>query len=222
MTGPDKNSRQTRALQPSIVNDRAGREALEVKNHLKQYDLAMKLILDALKAGVFKLRPSVVLALHRDAYAGLSNFAGAYRPGAVLIVGAKFNPPPPESIPELLEEMCDYVNEHWYHATPIHLAAYVMWRLNWIHPFEEGNGSTARMLSYVVLSIRWGGVLPGTPTIPEQIVANRKAYFDALEHSDQTWAKGKVDVSLMEALIASLLSKQLAEFDKSTGATLSD
>jgi hypothetical protein len=34
-------------------------------------------------------------------------------------------------------------------ATAIHLAAYLMWRLNWIHPFADGNGRTARMTSYV-------------------------------------------------------------------------
>jgi Fic family protein len=49
-------------------------------------------------------------------------------------------------------------------STPIHLAAYLMWRLNWIHPFADGNGRTSRIISYVVLSIRAGAILPGTPT----------------------------------------------------------
>ncbi len=214
MAEPDKSLRHSRALLPNVVNDRTDRELLEVKNHLKQYDLAMSLVADALETGSFRLRPSTLLKLHRDAYVGLSGFAGAYRAGAIVVDGSNFEPPSASEVPELVEEMCDYVNEHWSHATAIHLAAYVMWRINWIHPFVEGNGSTARMLSYLILCIRLGGVLPGTPTIPEQIVADRKAYFDALEYSDRAWQEGRVDVSRMEELIENLLAKQLSALDR--------
>ncbi|MBR0726771.1 Fic family protein [Bradyrhizobium manausense] len=209
MMQPDKDHRHSRALEPEIVDEDAERKLLEVRNHLKQYDSAVKIVQSALERGSFKLRPSVILAIHRDGYSGLSAFAGTYRPGSALIEGSQFEPPAPWLIAELMEDMCDYVNERWGHTTAVHLAAYVMWRLNWIHPFIEGNGSTARLLSYVVLSIRWGGILPGTPTIPEQIAADRKAYFEALEYSDRAWSGGQVDVSRMEELITSLLVRQL-------------
>jgi Fic family protein len=102
------------------------------------------------------------------------------------------------TVPELVEDMSDYVNGHWNESTPIHLAAYVMWRLNWIHPFADGNGRTSRVVSYVVLSIRAGAILPGMPTIPDQIVDNRKPYFDALEAADAACRDGRIDVSKME------------------------
>jgi hypothetical protein len=105
-------------------------------------------------------------------------------------------------VPELVEDMCDYVNDHWNESTPIHLAAYLMWRLNWIHPFADGNGRTSRIVSYVVLSIRAGAILPGTPTIPDQIVDNRKPYFDALDAADLAFRGGNIDVSKMEELLA--------------------
>ncbi len=126
----------------------------------------------------------------------------------------------PRSAPELVEDMCDYVNDHWEISTPIHLAAYVMWRLNWIHPFADGNGRTSRIVSYVVLSIRAGALLPGTPTIPDQIVDNRKPYFDALDAADLAFGDGKIDVSRMEELLGSLLANQLAQFYKSVGGKL--
>jgi Fic family protein len=118
--------------------------------------------------------------------------------------------------------MCDYVNDRWEHSTPIHLAAYLMWRLNWIHPFADGNGRTSRMISYVVLSIRAGAVLPGTPTIPDQIVDNRIPYFDALDAADTAFRGGVLDVSEMENLLSSLLAKQLASFYESLGGKLPD
>jgi hypothetical protein len=68
-----------------------------------------------------------------------------------------------------------------------------------------------------VLSIRAGAILPGTPTIPDQIVDNRKPYFDALDAADSAFRSGGVDVSKMEELLASLLANQLAGFYKFAG-----
>jgi Fic family protein len=149
-------------------------------------------------------------------------FAGNFRPAGVEIKGSKHEPPGAHLVPELIEEMSDYVNEHWINATPIHLGAYIMWRLNWIHPFADGNGRTSRILSYVVLSIRAGAVLPGTPTIPDQIVDNRNPYFDALDAADSAWRNGVVDLSKMEELLGSLLAQQLAGFYVSAGGKIPD
>jgi hypothetical protein len=44
--------------------------------------------------------------------------------------------------------------------------------------------------------------LPGTLTIPDQIVDNRKPYFDALDAADLALRDGRVDVSKMEELLA--------------------
>jgi len=152
--------------------------------------------------------------------AGISSYAGNYRPGGVAIEGSKHEPVGAHLVPELIEDMCDYVNDRWDESTPLHLAAYLMWRLNWIHPFADGNGRTSRIISYVVLSIRAGAVLPGTPTIPDQIVDNRNPYFEALDAADSACRDGKIDVSKMETLLAALLAKQLAGFYQAAGGKL--
>lgn len=85
-----------------------------------------------------------------------------------------------------------------------------MWRLNWIHPFSDGNGRTSRMVSYLVLSVKLAMLLPGHDTIPDQIVDNRKPYFNALEAADRAASQGIVDLSEMEALIERMLAVQLA------------
>jgi Fic family protein len=112
-------------------------------------------------------------------------------------------------VPELIEEMCDYVNAHREDCSAIHLAAYVMWRLNWIHPFTDGNGRTSRVVSYVVLCIMLKSVLRGERTIPDQIVDNRGPYFKALESADAAWKEGNVDVREMEELLEGMLAVQL-------------
>lgn len=209
--------RDSRALEPQRITDPHARAEAEARNVLRQYDAGIAAIQSALDRRPFKLRPSLILALHREALAGISTFAGNYRPAGVEIEGSRHQPPGAHLVPELVEDLCDYVNEHWEQATPIHLASYVMWRLNWIHPFADGNGRTSRIVSYVVLSIRAGVVLPGTPTIPDQIVDNRNPYFDALDAADISWRAGQLDVSKMEGLLGALLARQLTNFYQAVG-----
>jgi Fic family protein len=113
-------------------------------------------------------------------------------------------------VPELVEDLCDYVNSNWDKESAIHLAAYVMWRLNWIHPFADGNGRTSRILSFFVLFAKLGALLPGTPTLPDLIIDNRSHYEEALDDADDACKAGRIDVSKMEALLERLLAKQLA------------
>lgn len=220
MTGEERDRRDSRALEPELIKDPQEKAAAEARNGFRQYDAAIGAIQSALERRTFKLRPSLILGLQREALAGISAYAGNYRPGGVAIKGSKHEPVVAHLVPELVEDMCDYVNDHWNDSTPIHLASYLMWRLNWIHPFADGNGRTSRITSYVVLSIRAGAILPGTPTIPDQIVDNRAPYFEALDAADAAFRNGTIDVSQMETLLAALLAKQLAGFYQAAGGKL--
>jgi len=135
--------------------------------------------------------------------------AGTWRNGPVKIGGSKHTPPEAFLVSEEITALCDYVNNNW-DKDGFHLGAYVLWRLNWIHPFADGNGRTARATSYVVLSARADGLLPGSPTIPDQIASDKKPYYRALEVADEAWLKtDKVDVSQMEEILQGMLAKQL-------------
>jgi Fic family protein len=215
----EQKERHSHALEPDLIADPQLKAEAEAKNGLRQYDVGIHIIETAIVRvpAEFKLRPSTILALHREALSGISSYAGLWRPAGVEIQGSKHSPPGAHLVPELVENMCDYVNERWRDATAIHLAAYLMWRLNWIHPFADGNGRTARMISYVVMSIKIGGVLAGTPTIPEQIVDNRVPYFEALDEADEAYNKDRIDVSKMEELLAGLLANQLVSIYKLAG-----
>ena len=203
--------RNSVAFSADLITDPAERAAREARNGLLQFDLGMLIVEEwtADQDREFKLRPSLILSLHRAALDGISAYAGNFRPAGVIIEGSEHQPLGAHLVPELVEDMCDYVNTHWG-ETSIHLAAYLMWRLNWIHPFADGNGRTSRILSYVVLCIRLGYRLPGMPTIPEQIVNNRAPYFEALDAADAACReRDEVDVGLMEAMLKSMLATQL-------------
>jgi Fic family protein len=187
----------------------------EAENGLRQFTLALDIIRSYVKDSdrPFKLRAGPILQLHQAALEGLHRLAGTFRNTPVKIHGSVHQPPDPASVADEVQEMCEYVNENWG-KSPSHLAAYVLWRMNWIHPFADGNGRTARAISYVVLSIKLDSLLPGTPTIPEQIATNKDPYYDALESADKAWASGQIDVSALEELLSNMLARQLLNATK--------
>ncbi len=205
--------RQSQAEGANIVADKAERAIREAENGLRQADRVLDYI-DEVERGSrpFRLRTSLILDLHRIAMEGLEVFAGAFRPGAVEIGDSKHVPPHSSLVAGLVDELCDWVNEH-ANLPALKLCAFVMWRLNWIHPFTDGNGRTSRAVAYYVLCARLGGRLPGKLTIPAQIAADREPYYLALEAADQ--GANMLDLSAglgdMEALLANALDRQLAD-----------
>ena len=169
-----ENDRHSRALDAELITDPDLKAQREVSNGLRQFDaVAEQIEYWRHPERPFKFRPSAILGLQRIALQGITALAGTFRPAGIEISGSKHQPVGAHLVPELVEQMCDYVNENWGKKSPIHLCAYVLWRLNWIHPFVDGNGRTARAVSYLVLCVGMGYRLPGTKTIPELIAEDR-------------------------------------------------
>ncbi|HYI07881.1 MAG TPA: Fic family protein [Thermoanaerobaculia bacterium] len=201
--------RHSRADEPEIVVDPVERAKLEARNALEQFDAVIAVVEEFTgpERRPFRLRASIILQLQRIALKGLSAYAGVFRPAGVDIGGSRHKPVEAYLVPTRIEEMCDYVTDNWS-KPPIHLTAYVLWRLNWIHPFTDGNGRTARAVAYLVLCVRLGYRLPGTKTIPELIAADKDPYYAALESADAG------DLSVLERLLAALLAMQLYDIHR--------
>jgi Fic family protein len=66
-------------------------------------------------------------------------------------------PPPAEQLPDRLEALCDFANEEEGAETFVHPVVRAILLHFWIgydHPFEDGNGRTARALFYWYLRVR--------------------------------------------------------------------
>jgi len=202
--------RHSKAVQPSLITDPIEEARQESANAVAQFDRVLDMIDEVTRDGrPFRLRPSMMLELHRVALDGLSAYAGNYRPGSVEIGKSKHVPPAAHLVAGLVEQMCDYVMDHFAEAKALHLCAYVMWRLNWIHPFTDGNGRTSRALSYFVLCAKVGYRLPGHETVPEQIASDKPPYYAALEEADKHCEQGRLDLTALEELLDQYLAKQL-------------
>ncbi len=214
------DERHSEADAPSLIEDSDARAEREAENAIRQFDRVLDLIDDIERGGRgFRLRVSVVQELHRIALDGLSAFAGNWRPGGVRISHSKHSPPAAHLVAGLMEEMCDWVNERAGSASPITLCAYIMWRLNWVHPFDDGNGRTSRAVAYFVLCGSVGYRFPGSLTIPEIIAQDKIPYYQVLERLDESDLSGNVDLTPMKDLLEAYLAKQLSSAfeDANTG-----
>jgi Fic family protein len=210
MGEPEEGDRKSVAAPPQTETDPDAIARKEASNALLQVDELIKYIDAGISSNIsFRLRPSVLLDLNRIVLEGVNPYAGNYRPAEIYITGSEHKPPPRAKVPEEVEELCEYVNTNFPIRPAIHLAAYVMWRMNWIHPFDDGNGRTARAGSYLVLNVKLGYRLPGKKSLVDFIVNDKRPYYAALEDADAAWRNGVIDVSTMERLLEDLLSAQL-------------
>jgi Fic family protein len=181
---------------------------VQEKNLIRQYDLLTNCIEIGLIQGPTALDKYVLWALNHVAVANISQFGGRFRQEPIYV--GNHVPPHFKDVPDLMDRFISFIHENWF-LSPTTLAAYALWRLNWIHPFIEGNGRTARATCYYLLCAKSGGLLPGRKIVPERIRENRDPYYAALRAADQAWNAGNLDVSALDQYLADLLQAQLSD-----------
>lgn len=180
---------------------------LAAENLARQYTFLRSVVEASIDLNHCVLSIEALKALNYHAIACLHFSAGVFRPCDVT-VGA-YEPPPHFQVPALMQMFTNQVNRIWDETDPVTLAAYVLWRLNYIHPFVNGNGRTARAACHLILCMKLGGWLPGDTILPELLRINRPQYVEALKHADASYAKGPVDLSPLHTLLSELLDQQL-------------
>ncbi len=183
-------------------------QALEVANGNRQYDFLRSMVAASIALGRPFLSQHLIKALNFQAITCLHTNAGEYRPCPVTV--GTYTPPEHYRVQALMDDFVNSTNLNWHASDPVQLATYVLWRLNHIHPFINGNGRTARAASYFVLCVKAGGSLAGTTILPELLRQNRAAYVAALQVADQSFAAGNLDLTLLHSLVSSLLQQQIA------------
>lgn len=183
----------------------------EERNLIRQYDLLVDCIDIGLKKGPLAFDKYTLWALNHAAVVNIAQFGGRFREEPIYVGNHK--PPPFGQVPELMDRYFAFIHENWDVTHLTVLAAYALWRLNWIHPFVEGNGRTARAACYYVLCVRSGRLLPGKKIVPERIRENREGYYQALQAADRNWHEGHLDVSDLADYLAVLLEAQLRDKD---------
>jgi Fic family protein len=131
------------------------RGAIEVLNNIE----VMKRLVDLATSS--ELTPELLLESHRMLMRGtkFENIAGKFRKEQNWIGGSEFNPcsaefvpPPPEMVPALIEDLCEFCGRDDLPA--VAQAAIAHSQFETIHPFFDGNGRIGRAIIHVVLKTR--------------------------------------------------------------------
>ena len=116
-----------------------------------------------------------------------SRTRGKYRLGQNLVIDAetrqvRYTPPSPEWVPELMGGLISSI-EQWMEEYPAPVAAALAhFGLISIHPFDDGNGRTARVIADMILDLK-GWSIDGMLSTSGIIFRRRAEYYAALRAS---------------------------------------
>lgn len=183
---------------------------IQEHNLLRQYDLLANCIEIGGRKGIDAFDKYTLWSLNSAAVANIAQFGGRFREQPIYV--GNHRPPHFREVGTLMDQFISVIHENWDVIDhPTWLPAYALWRMNWIHPFIEGNGRTARAACYYLICMRAGGLLPGRKIVPERIRENREPYYAALQAADRHWEDGDFDVSELATYLEILLKAQLED-----------
>ncbi len=162
------------------------RHLLKPEQEIKNYYLALELLEKKLEEKV-PISLKLILDVQKQICEGEPKekigLRGPMPPGVLFAVWNDDGTPayiPPEysEVESLLNELITYLNESTDH--PIIKAAVVHYQLVTIHPFEDGNGRTARILSSYYLSLSGYG-FKNVGSLEEYMSYNIDEYYDSIQ-----------------------------------------
>lgn len=192
--GINATRRQTLAVMDAMrINEAVGNSEIEIFNALK----ADEFVTDCCDNGI-AISEMFLREINKLLIRSLRHDAGEFRPGPVTLTNAHFTPPEGPAVPPLVAELVGLFS-HSEALHPVVQAAWLHNQFTFIHPFNDGNGRTGRLVQDWALIRR--GLLPvGIPP------AQRDDYYHALEMAD----KGHWDEFV--EMIADLELKTLGTF----------
>lgn len=112
------------------------------------------------------------------------------------VIGMIFDPTPPHLVKKEMHELIDWYN--WAVAAkikhPLILIANFIFEFLAIHPFQDGNGRTSRLLTNLML-LQHGYAFTSLVSHERIIEANKANYYLALNKTQRTWKTKAEDIS---------------------------
>ena len=150
-----------------------------------------------------KIDQGIIRTINSMALKGLpdrqARTRGKYRVGQNLIVDAatreiRYRPPPPEWVPGLMNDFVENL-DRWIEEYPGPIAAALAhFGLISIHPFDDGNGRTARLMADMVLELK-GWSIEGMLSISKVFLDKRSEYYAALRESQGEQFSEEIDAT---------------------------
>jgi len=177
----------TEAQANEVVERDDHKHFLKPEQEIRNYFLALNLLEEKLKEKVpfsKELLLEVQAMVEKGASKEKIGLRGEMPPGMLFAVydsqtgSPEYIPPQHTDIPALLDELVEYVNTTDDH--PLIIAAVVHYQLVTIHPFEDGNGRTARLMSGYILDF-YGYGFNGIGSLEEYFAYDPDEYYASLQ-----------------------------------------
>lgn len=136
-------------------------------------------------------------------YRKIQNYVVNSRTGEVV-----YTPPAPLDVPRLMREFTEWINKA-KDISPILVAGIAQFQFVHIHPFIDGNGRTARLLSTLIL-YKTGYDFKRLFTISEYYDKDRPAYYRAI----QSVRKNRMDMTAWLEYFVDGLRSQMEEIQQ--------
>lgn len=164
------------------ISNASADDIQEVKNYSNAFNLVSKY----LKTGK-PITESLVREIHKELVnkvRGGSGAPGEYRKIQNYVVNSKtkkiiYTPPPAFEVKRLMQELIDYINTK-SDVSDILIAGIAQFQLVHIHPFLDGNGRAARLLSTLYL-YKKGYDFKKLFTLSQHYDRNRPQYYKAIQ-----------------------------------------
>jgi Fic family protein len=145
---------------------------------------------------------------HKDNYKFGSNRVEA-KDQSGRIVGVIFDPTPPYLVKKEMQELFDWYD--WVVETkvkhPLILIANFIFEYLAIHPFQDGNGRTSRLLTNLML-LQQGYLFDMVVSHERIIEANKVDYYLALNKTQATWKHDHEDITPWLMFFLSVIKSQ--------------
>jgi Fic family protein len=145
---------------------------------------------------------------HRGQYKSNSNRVEA-KDQSGNIVGVIFDPTPPYLVKKEMQELVSWYHqatENQYRHQLILIANFIFEYLA-IHPFQDGNGRTSRLVTNIMLlksGYSFASIVSGEKLVEE----NKAEYYLALNKTQTTWKQKKEDISSWLLFFLKIIQKQ--------------
>lgn len=125
------------------------------------------------------------------------------------VLGIIFDPTPAHLTGKEMQELTEWTQKQFNEKTfhPLLIIANFIFEYLAIHPFQDGNGRTSRILTNLLLLQHGYGFAPYVSH--EKIIEDHKVeYYLALKKSQSTWKKAKEDISPWMLFILRMFAQQ--------------
>jgi len=126
------------------------KKTLQALNYLRTAEEIYRLAYQGFKSNKEIIEEPLILWSYQKLWEGFG-IKAEYRKTPMQILGAIFEPPPPETVPFLMETIIKWLKEERDHLPPIRRATIFHLLFEVIHPFEDGNGRLGRILMNAIL-----------------------------------------------------------------------